>query len=130
MYFSPSFVVITKKDNTLAYQIPVNTPIFYGDGDPKTHWFVCEALWKANLLDDENQQVNQFVGGLWNIALTLYMNLLEEGPIWKQQIKDNFLEFFKTDDTRHMVGNKLKQMKQRVGESVREYDHIFKDTLI
>ena len=54
----------------MAYRIPVNTPIFYGDGDPKKHWFVCESLWKANLIDDENKQINQFLGGLRNGALT------------------------------------------------------------
>ena len=58
------------------------------------------------------------------------MNFLEEGPKSKQQIKDNFLELFKNDDTRHMEGHKLKQIKQRIGESVREYDRRFKYILI
>ena len=62
----------------MTYRLSINTPIIYGDGDPKNHWFFCEALWQANLIDDENQQINQFVSGLRNIALTWYMNILEE----------------------------------------------------
>ena len=42
----------------MAYRIPVNTPIFDGDGDPRKHWFMCEALCKSNLIDDEKQQIN------------------------------------------------------------------------
>ena len=111
-------------------QIPVNIPIFDGDGDPKNIWFVCESLWKANLIDDENQQINQFAGGLRNKVLTWYINFLEEDPKSKQQKKDNSLEFFKVNDTKHMAGHKLKQIKKRIGESIREYDSRFKYIMI
>ena len=61
----------------MGYQPPINTSIFDWDGDPKKHLFVCESLWKANLINDENKKNAQFVGGLRNKALTWYMNFLE-----------------------------------------------------
>ena len=53
--YIPSFMISTKNSNTMAYQLLVNTPILYGDDDPKKIWFVYESLWKANLIDDESQ---------------------------------------------------------------------------
>ena len=37
----------------MAYQIPVKTHIFEGDGDPQKYWFVREV----NLIDVEKQQI-------------------------------------------------------------------------
>ena len=105
----------------MDYCSPVNTPIFEGDGDPKKHWLVSESPLQANLIDDENQKIAYFVEVLRNIMLTWYMNFLEEGPKSKQQIKENFLKILKVDDTKNLVKHNLKEIKQRIGESIREY---------
>lgn len=42
----------------------------------------------------------------------------------KSEIKNSFLTFFKVQDVTHLVAQKLKEIKQRRGESVREYDEI------
>ena len=61
VFSSSSSLVSMKRSNTMAYRIHFNTPIFDGDGDPKKNCFMCEALCQANLIDDENQHVNQFI---------------------------------------------------------------------
>jgi hypothetical protein len=43
--------------------------------------------------------------------------------------KDNFSTFFKIQDVTHLAAQNLKEIKQRSGESVREYDKRFKDLL-
>ena len=49
-------------------------PIFEGDEDPRRHWFICETIWVANDVDNEDKQMHQFTAGLRKRALTWYMN--------------------------------------------------------
>ena len=48
----------------------------------------------------------------------------------KAQIKQQFISFFNTPDTKHLVVKKLKTTVQKMIETVREYDKIFKYLLI
>jgi hypothetical protein len=57
------------------------------------------------------------------------MNFRESQNRSKAEIKANFLVFFKMEDVAHLAAQKLKDIKQRPGESVREYDKRFKDLL-
>ena len=57
------------------------------------------------------------------------MNCIESQNRSKTEIKANFLAFFKMEDVAHLAAQKLKDIKQRPGESVREYDKRFKDLL-
>ena len=57
------------------------------------------------------------------------MNFMESQNISKAEIKANFLAFFKMEDVTHLATQKLKDIKQKPGESVREYDKRFKDLL-
>ena len=57
------------------------------------------------------------------------MNFTENQAKSKDKINLNFLAFFKTKDDTHLVAQKLKDIKQVPGETVREYDKRFKDLL-
>ena len=57
------------------------------------------------------------------------MNFRENHARTKDEIKKNFLAFFKTKDVAHLATENLKESKQTPGETVREYDKRFKDLL-
>ena len=57
------------------------------------------------------------------------MNFIENQDRTKDEIKTNFLSFFKTKDVTHLDAQKLKDIKQVPRETVREYDKRFKDLL-
>ena len=86
-------------------------------------------MWDTTDITDEDKQIAQFVGALRKRALTWYMNFIESQNRSKAKIKASFLAFFKTEDVAHLATQKLKDIKQRLGESVREYDKRFKDLL-
>ena len=72
----------------------------------------------------------QFAGALKKRALTWYMNYIERTPQEsKEDIKAQFLSFFKTQDAKHMAAKKLKTTSQKPAESVQEYDKRWKDLL-
>jgi len=49
---SPKSVVLKKK-TTMGLD---NIPIYEGDEDPKSRWFVCEKLWdEANITHEDKQ---------------------------------------------------------------------------
>ena len=86
-------------------------------------------MWDTTDVTDENRQIAQFAGALRKRALTWHMNFMESQNRSKAEIKANFLAFFKMEDIAHLASQKLKDIKQRPGESVREYDKRFKDLL-
>ena len=86
-------------------------------------------MWDATDVTDENRQIAQFAGALRKRALTWYMNFKKSQNRSKTEIKASFLAFFQMEDVAHLAAQKLKDIKQRPGESVREYDKRFKDLL-
>ena len=57
------------------------------------------------------------------------MNFTENQESTKDEIKTNFLAFFKTEDVTHLVAQKLKYIKQVPRETIQEYNQRFKDLL-
>jgi hypothetical protein len=100
--------------------------IYEGDEDPKRHWFVCEKFWDATDITDEDKQMAQFGAALRARALTWFMNYTDNQQCSKEDIKKIFLKFFKTQDNSHLEAQKLKEIKQNLGETVWEYDKRFK----
>ena len=39
-------------------------PLYEGDEDPRRHWFICESIWEANKVTEEERQMAQFAGAL------------------------------------------------------------------
>ena len=101
----------------MAFTTQINCPIYDGDGDPRKHWFVCEDIWEANIVADGNRQIEMFTGGLYDRALTCYMNFIKNGPKIKQEIKMNFLKFFQTQDNTHLGAQKINAITKRNGEN-------------
>ena len=61
----------------------------------------------------------QFAGDLRKRALTWYMNYIKRIPqASKDDIKAQFLSFFKTLDAKHMAAKKLKTTSQKLAVSV------------
>ena len=58
----------------MAYTTQINCPIYDGDGYPQNHWFVCEVVWEANIVEYENRQIMMFIGGRRDNALSWYMS--------------------------------------------------------
>ena len=86
-------------------------------------------MWDATNIMDEEKQIAQFADALRKRVLTWYMNFTESQNRSKVEIKESFLAFSKIEDVAHLAAQKLKDIKQRPGESVREYDKRFKDLL-
>ena len=107
----------------------IHIPTYEGEEDPIQHWFICERMWDAANVTDDDKKIAQFVGALRKGALTLYMNFTENQARTKDEIKTNFLSFFKTKDVSHLANQKLKDIKQIPREIVWEYDKRFKDLL-
>ena len=59
-----------------------------------------------------------------------YMTFSERQPrVTKAEIKAQFLSFFKTPDAKHLVVKKIKTTSQKPGETVHDYDKLWKDFL-
>ena len=86
-------------------------------------------MWDETDVTDDDNKIAQFAGALRKRALTWYMNFTENQARTKDEIKTNFLAFFKIEDVTHLAAKKLKDIKQIPGETVREYDKRFKDLL-
>lgn len=117
------------KAKTIVYQTHMMIPIFEGDEYPRCHWFICEIIWAANDIDNEEKKIHQFVAGLRKRALTWFMNYTNNQVHTKGQIKNEFLAFFKTKEGSHLAAQKLKDIKQKHGESIRAYDRRLEYTL-
>ena len=74
----------------------VHIPTYLGEEDPRQHWLVCERMWDATDVTDDDKKIAQFDGVLRKRALTLYMNFTENQETTKDEIKTKFLPFFKT----------------------------------
>ena len=120
-------VVVSQTPNNLS--IPTkkikmgfnHIPIYEGEEGPNHHCFVCEKFLDATDIT--------FGVVLRHRALTWFMNYTKKQTRSKEEIKDNFLTFFKIQDITHLAAQKLKEIKQILGELVREYYKRFKDLL-
>jgi len=97
-------------------------PVYEGEEDPKRHWFVCELFWVSANISDEDKKMAQFGAALHHRALTWFMNYTKKQTCSKVEINNSFQTFFKIQDITHLAAQKLKEIKKRLGESVREYD--------
>ena len=118
--------VITPKKIKMGFN---HIPTYEGDEDPKRHWFVCEKFWDVAEITYEDKQMEQFSVSLRHCDLTWFLNFTENQTRSKSEIKNSFLTFFKVQDVTNLAAQKLKEIKQRPGDSVREYEKRFKDIL-
>ena len=60
-------------------------------------------MWDATDVTGDDKKIAQFTGALKKRALTWYMNFTENQAKAKDEIKKNFLAFFKTEDVTHLA---------------------------
>ena len=48
----------------------VHIPTYEGEEDLRQHWFVCERMWDAADVTDDDKKIAQFVGALRKRTLT------------------------------------------------------------
>ena len=94
-------------------------PIYEGEEYPNHHCFVCKIFWDATDITDEDKKMEKFRVVLRHRALTWFMKYMENKTRLKEEIKNSFLVFFKIHDMTHLAAQKLKEIKQRMGDSVR-----------
>ena len=102
----------------MSHHHSTHIPICEGEEDPKWNLFVYERMWDATGVIDDDKKIAQFAGTLRKRALTWYMNYTKNQARSKDDIKSNFLAFFKTEYVAHLVAHKIKDIKQVPGESI------------
>ena len=75
-------------------------------------------MWDTTDVPYEDKQIVQFADALRKREITWYMNFTENQTRMKDDIKANFLAFFKTKDVTHLAVQKVKDIKQVWGECV------------
>ena len=60
-FIGPDIVIkalVKENPKTMAYPAQSMIPIFEGDEGPRRHWFICETIWSANDVDNEEKQIH------------------------------------------------------------------------
>lgn len=61
----------------MSHHHSVHISIYEGEEDPRRHWFICERMWDAADVIDDDKKIAQFVGALRKRELTWYMKFTE-----------------------------------------------------
>ena len=91
------------KIKKMLHHHSIHIPIYEGEEDPIWHWFICERMWDAADVTDDDKKITQFAGVLRKRALTWYINFAENQTRSKADIKANFLAFFKIENVTHLI---------------------------
>jgi hypothetical protein len=103
-------------------------PLYEGDEDPKDISSSVRNSWNVMDVTDEMKKW-QFVGALRKRSLTWFMNFIDNQTRSKHKLRIIFYRFSKHKTTNTWPTQKLKEIKQMLGEFVQEYDKWFKDPL-
>ena len=82
--------------------------IYEGDEDPMHNCFIYGKFWDATDITDKEKQIAQFGATLRARYLKWFMNYTNNQQCSKEDIKQSFLKFFKTQDNSHLTSQKLK----------------------
>ena len=63
-YASQSNTQHNRKSNKMSTHHLVHIPTYEGEEDPRRHWFICERMWDATNVTDDDKKIAQFVGAL------------------------------------------------------------------
>jgi len=103
-------------------------PLFHGNGseDPQQHWFLCEAVWRVKQVNDTDMRANQMVTTFRDRALNWYMKFSAGQPKSLAEIRTTLIAEFKKPKSESQCIIELKEIKQRNGESMWDFDQRFK----
>jgi hypothetical protein len=105
---------------------------FSGEGskDPEKHLFICENIWIAKQIKDEDTKVAQLAIKFRDCALDWYMglavNIPQGTPTTITDAKKTLINEFKRPSSEDQFMNEMIEIKQNPGELVWEVDQKFK----
>ena len=102
--------------------------VFKGSGseDPEQFWFLCEAVWTAKNILDQDIRRAQLVTSFRDWALTWFMKFSSTPNHVLADIKTTMIKEFKKPKSESQCITELKEIQQRHGESVWDFDQRFK----
>ncbi len=81
--------------------------LYEGDKDPLQRWLICEKFCFTNDITNEDKHMTHLKEALRKRELTWFMNLIENQPKSKDEIKTSFLAFFRAQYVKHVATQKL-----------------------
>ena len=102
--------------------------VFKGTGseDPEQFWFLCEAVWTTKNIMDQDTKRAQLVTSFRDRALTWFMKFSSTQNHALADIKAAMMKEFKKPKSESQCITELKEIQQRHGESVWDFDQRFK----
>ena len=106
----------------------IKLPIFneMGSEDPEQFWFLCEAVWNAKSITDLDVRTAQLITSFRDRALTWFMKFSSNQHPTLDEIKAAIIKEFKKPKSESQSITELKEIQQRCGESVWDFDQRFK----
>ena len=106
----------------------IKLPVFKGTGseDPEQFWFLCKAVWTAKNILDQDVRRAQLVTSFRDRALTWFMKFSSTQNYVLADIKKSMINEFKKPKSELQCITELKEIQQRRGESVWDFDQRFK----
>jgi hypothetical protein len=118
---------------TMEGQDPtIRLPEFWGEGsdDPEKNLFICEKIWEAKKITDEDTKVAQLEITFRDHALDWYMGLTVNNPTRAPttviEVKKQLINEFQKPSSEDQFMNEMIEIKKKPGESVWEVDQKFK----
>ena len=71
----------------MAHDHIPHIPIYDCDKYRECHWFICETIWDAFNVTNEDKQIVEFIGTLRKRALTWYLNFTKNKIRYRSGIK-------------------------------------------
>ena len=106
----------------------IKLPVFRGTGleDLEQFWFLCEAIWTAKNIMDRNTRIVELVTSFRDRALTWFMKFSSTQNYVLADIKKAMIKEFKKPKSESQSITELKEIQQKRGESVWDFDQRFK----
>ena len=106
----------------------IKLPVFKGTGseDPEQFWFLCEAVWTAKNIMDIDVPQAQLINSFRDRDLTWFMKFSSTQNYVLANIKKAVIKEFKKPKSESQSITELKEIQQKRGESVWDFDQRFK----
>ena len=102
----------------------IKLPVLKGTGseDPGQFWFLCEAFWTAKNIMDQNTRRAQLVTSFRDRYLTWFMKFSSTQNYILDDIKKSMIKEFKKAKSESQCITELKEIQQKQGESIWDFD--------
>jgi hypothetical protein len=110
----------------------IRLPEFRGEAseDPEKHLFICEKIWEAKQITDEDTKLAQLAITLRDCALDWYMSIAVNNPprVTRtiEDVKNLLINEFQKPSSEDQYMNEMIRIRKKPGESVWEIDQKFK----